>query len=447
MEISKDNILKDDMGFLFKKLAIPGIIGMFALGLYNFVDAIFIGQFVSKEGLGAITLAYTIVLINQSITTLFGNGAMSVLSRAIGKNDSNKIEKIAGNVLILTFLFSFILTIIVNVYAKNIISFLGGKNEILNLAVDYVKVLSLGFVFASSGPALNFLIRAEGRMKTAMKMVFISIFMNIILDPIFIIGFKMGIKGAAWATVISQIAYFIINILYIQKSSSYAKIKSFNLNFDIILNILNPGISAMALNIVAIIQQIIIFRLLAKYGGDFHIIIMGTCLRVFMFFYTPLWGIGQALASVSGINYGAGNVHRTYFSLKYFNIIGTIISFMCWLIFMLFPEFILSLFINNTEYIVDGAPLFRILLSVFFIYSIEVNYISFFQALGKGLHASILTIGRLVIIFIPSVYILSYFMQSDGIWISLPLADILITITGAILIKILKTKQMKRVTL
>lgn len=278
-------------------------------------------------------------------------------------------------------------------------------------------------------------------------MVFISIFMNIILDPIFIIGFKMGIKGAAWATVISQIAYFIINILYIQKSSGYAKIKSFNLNFDIILNILNPGISAMALNIVAIIQQIIIFRLLAKYGGDFHIIIMGTCLRVFMFFYTPLWGIGQALASVSGINYGAGNVHRTYFSLKYFNIIGTIISFMCWLIFMLFPEFILSLFINNTEYIVDGAPLFRILLSVFFIYSIEVNYISFFQALGKGLHASILTIGRLVIIFIPSVYILSYFMQSDGIWISLPLADILITITGAILIKILKTKQMKRVTL
>lgn len=123
MEISKDNILKDDMGFLFKKLAIPGIIGMFALGLYNFVDAIFIGQFVSKEGLGAITLAYTIVLINQSITTLFGNGAMSVLSRAIGKNDSNKIEKIAGNVLILTFLFSLILTIIVNVYAENIISF------------------------------------------------------------------------------------------------------------------------------------------------------------------------------------------------------------------------------------------------------------------------------------------------------------------------------------
>lgn len=427
MSENRKALLELNMGKLFMKLAVPGIIGMLAVGLYNMVDAIFVGQFVSGAGVGAITMAYNVVLVNQAILTLFATGAMSLLSRAIGEKDEETIDKLFGNVFIGVAILSVILTLVVYNFATPILHFLGARDDILVLGEKYIKIISLGFIVAGIGPALNMLIRGEGKMKSAMTIVFVGMVINIILDPIFIKVFDMGIEGAAIATVISQIIYLIGDLIYFKSGRSVIKLrkKSFRLSMDIMPKILSVGFSGMLMQFMSAIQLAILLRLMSSYGGNDSIIVLSSAQRIMMFAFIPMWGIGQGLQPVLGANYGAKQFARVKEAFSSFTKIATGISGVLWLLFMLLPKFILSWFITDQALVSSGANSFRMFLSVFVLYGFMITAITFFQALGKAGKAALIVMGRQVLFFIPISLILPLFIKETGVWLSLPIGDFL----------------------
>lgn len=433
---NRQELLEMSMGKLFMKLGIPAMIGMMAVGLYNLVDAIFVGQLVSAAGVGAVVVAFNILALNMAGAMLFAMGAMSVLSRAIGEKNQKTIDMLFGNVFIGVSVISILLTIIVYNFAGPMLEFIGAKGEILTLGTRYLKILSLGFVFEALGPALNFLIRGEGQMKAAMRIIIAGMLINIILDPILIKGFGMGIGGAALATIIAQVFVVIGDILYFQSGKSIIKISkdSFKMSFDIIPKIISVGFSGMLMQIMPAIQMSLMFKVLSAYGGNNSVIIMGAAYRVMSFAFISLWGIAQGVQPIIGANYGAKQFERVKQAFLSFTGISTGIAGILWLSFMLFPGFILSWFVTNPALVEAGIGQFRIFLGIFILYGFIAMSIVFFMGIGKGAQATTLVAGRQILFFIPIVLLLPKYIGETGAWLAMPLGDSLTVILGTFLI-------------
>ncbi|WP_026896238.1 MATE family efflux transporter [Clostridiisalibacter paucivorans] len=436
MDENRKELLEMSMGKLFIKLAIPAMIGMIAVGLYNMIDAIFVGQLVSAEGVGAIVLGYNIILLNLAVSMLLAMGAMSVLSRAIGENDKETIDKLFGNVLIGVSVLSILLTIVVYNFANPMLQFIGAEGEILDLGVRYLKIISLGFIFSGLGPALNFLIRGEGQMKRAMQIITLGIIINIILDPILIRGFDMGIEGAALATIISQVFVVIGDIMYFQLGKSVIKLSknSFKMSFDIMPKILNVGISGLVMQIMPAIQMSIMFKVLSSYGGNDSVVIMSASYRVMMFAFISLWGIAQGIQPIIGANYGANQFQRVKEAFLTYTKISTGVAGVLWVSFMVIPKTILSWFITDASLVQLGIGRFRVFLGIFILYGIMSISIVFFQGIGKGSKAAILVMGRQILFFIPIILFLPRLIGETGAWIAMPLGDLLTILLSIFLV-------------
>lgn len=423
----RENLLTQSMGELFMKLSVPGMMGMLIIGLYNFVDSIFVGQLVGKEAVGAVALMYSVVLFNQGLLTLIGSGSMSVLSIAIGKNDQQKIDKLLGNMIVILVVISGLFSSIVYFNVDGIVSFIGGKGLTHELGVRYLRILLIGFIPAALGPAMNFLVRAEGKMKAAMIISGGAGIVNIILDPIFIKVLGFGIEGAAIATVISQTLCMIIQFKYFGSGKSIINIKKIKLRIekDILPEILNVGVAQLIMCIMAMVQQIILFRSLQHYGGNDQVALMGASYRVFMFAFLVVWGIGQGLQSVVGVNYGAKKYDRVKKAFKKFTAIGSVISTTVWVLFMAFPHVILGWFIKDSVLVSNNINIFRLFNSIFFLYVYIGTSMNFFIGLGKGKEAGIVAVTRQIVFFIPLIVIIPKFIGVTGVWLSIPLSDLM----------------------
>ena len=429
----RENLLNWNMGKLFSKLAIPGMLGMLVIGLYNFADAIFVGQLVGEDAVGAVALLYSVVLFNQGILTLVGGGSMSLLSIAVGKKDQDTIDKLLGNLVAFILVASGIFTIVTYIFSDEIVTFIGGRGEVHVLAVRYLKILLIGFIPAALGPAMNFLVRGEGKMKAAMTIAGLSGALNIILDPIFIKYFNFGIEGAAIATVISQMFFMVSQIIYFKMGKSIITFNNFKIRFqkNVFSDVLKLGSSQMFMCFMAMIQQIFLFRALENYGGNSHVALMGGIFRLFLFAYLAVWGIGQGLQPLVGVNYGAKRYDRVKLGFKTFTMIGFIMTSICWILFMIYPNFFLSLFIKDHSLVLEGTNLFRIFNIIFFAYIYFATSLNLFIGLGKAKEAGILAISRQIVFFIPLVLILPKFVGVIGVWLSIPLADALTMLVGA----------------
>ncbi len=441
----RSDILKSGIHRLFFKLAVPGIIGTLILGLYNFVDGIFVGQIIGPEALGGVTLVYSIVLINQAILTLFGMGAMAVLSIAVGQEDHNTINKILSHIIITIGILTFIFSVLVFSFSDKIIYFLGGRGIIFEYGRDYLRILSIGFVFAALGPAINMLFRGEGNIQQAMKILSVVVFLNILLDFVFIYVLKMGVPGAAWATVISQIVLVIIDLLFIVKGKSVITFKQakFSISIELLLKIMGIGSSSMILLTMASVQQILLFKTLSAYDDPVLIPLLGAAYRVLLFAIIPFAGLGQGLQSIIGINFGAGQTDRVKAAFKVFTLYATAIAGTLWILFMLFPDLFLKMMISDKEIIKTGIPYFRMLFSTFIITGFINNSAIFFQALGTGWKASLIFLSRQIVFFIPALIILPGFIGVGGVWLSMPAAEALSIIVILVLL-IREYRKMKQ---
>lgn len=435
MKDKRKELLEGNMFLLMMKLSIPGIIGMLIISMYSFVDAAFVGRYVGEKAFGAVCVAYAFTLVNNGIAVLVGIGSASLLSRAVGRNDKKTIDAVMDNVFILTAFFSLIVMITGYIFAPAFLSLVGVTGKMHSLGVSYLRIIYLGSFFVNFAQAANMVIRAEGKMMKAMLIMALPSLLNIALDALFIINFKMGIEGAAIATVISQGVFALVTFVYFAFVSTDVRLRHFRLTGSIVKETLSIGVSAMLMQILALLQQSLMYATLKRYGGEEEVILMGAFFRYMMLSFIPLWGLSQAFQPFIGTNYGASLFVRVKKGTAFFYAFGVLLALVAWSILFLNPEGILSLFIkDNAALLAKGKPRSLLSFSVFPLVPFIILNITFFQAIGKAKEAGLLALSRQFFLFIPACLILPFFTGAYGVWLSLPLVDFIVFVLSLVLI-------------
>lgn len=436
MNQERELLLSEPMGKLFFRMAIPGIIGTVIMGLYNFVDAVFLGQFVGSTAVGAVGLLYVLVILNQAILVLAGSGSGAVLSVSMGEKDHKTTGELLGNLIPITFSASTVFGLFLYLFAPGIVSFLGGTGDLKAQSVIYLKILVFGMPFMATGAAMNMLLRGEGKMKMAMMIASASFFLNIILDPILIYWAGMGIKGAAWATVISQFLYFIWQALFHWKGDTQLRLafNKIHVSSELTARVFKAGTPAMLMQFMTVIQMAVLYKMLAYSGGMDHITLMTSALRCNTLVYFIIFGIAYGMQPVVGMNFGAGNYERVLAAWKYFTIVSVCITSVFWLFFMVCPQLILSWFIPEPALAEKGVPYFRILNFSLLVMGAIPTIMLFFISIEKPKPGGKLAIARQVILFVPLAVIFHYLIQVKGVWLSMPVTDFLTALIGLTMI-------------
>lgn len=420
---------------LMLELSIPAILGMVVVGLYNFMDSVFVGQLVGSVQMGAVSVSYPFTLVNGGTAAMIGVGSASVLSRAIGKKDEDTISKIMGNLVALVILLSAIITVVGMVFTRPILTLAGASGDIMNHAEKYLRIVYAGSLFVNFFQSSNMVIRGEGQLKKAMLIIGSGAVLNIILDPIFIMLLNpvgKGIEGAAYATVLSQIIQALITVWYFKKKSQHVKIGRIRIEKTLLPQILAVGVSALLMQVLTLVQQTVIYRVAANYGGETSQILLGAALRVWNFAFVPLWGISQGFQPAAGTNYGAKDYNRVKILTGVFVTSATILSLFFYIPVELFPANVLSLFITTPGVAASGAANFRIMFSTYILQGSFLIAVTLFQSLGKANKAAWLVMFRQIILFIPLAIILPMIggMGICGVWLAIALTDaILVVIT------------------
>lgn len=432
---TRTKLLTQNPVSLMFELSIPAILGMVVVGLYNFMDSVFVGQMVGSVQMGAISVSYPFTLINGGTAAMLGVGSASVLSRAIGKKDEATIGKIMGNLVAMVILLSAIITVVGMVFTRPILTLAGASGDILNYAEKYLRIVYAGSLFVNFFQSANMVIRGEGQLKKAMLIIGSGAVLNIILDPIFITLLNpvgRGMEGAAYATVLSQIIQALITVWYFKKKSQHVKIGRIRIEKSLLPQILAVGVSALLMQVLTLVQQTVIYRVASNYGGETSQILLGAALRVWNFAFVPLWGISQGFQPAAGTNYGAKDYNRVKKLTGVFVASASILSLLFYIPVELFPANVLSLFITTPGVAASGATNFRIMFSTYILQGSFLIAVTLFQSLGKANKATWLVLFRQIILFIPLAVILPMIggMGIRGVWLAIALTDaILVVIT------------------
>ena len=394
---------------LMISLSLPAIVGMVVVGLYNLMDAVFVGQMVGTNAMGAVSVSYPFTMINSGISTLIGVGSASVLSRAVGKKDQGTIDKIMGNLIALNLILSIAVTVIGMVFTRPILRLTGAEGEILNIAERYLRIIFAGSLFVNFAQSANMVMRGEGILKKAMLITGTGAVLNIILDPIMISLMTkngMGVEGAAFATILSQFITASITLWYFLKKSKMIKINRIKLENSLLPEILSVGFSAMLMQVMNFVQQTVLYNVASQHGGDTWQIILGAALRVQSFAFIPLWGMSQGFQPAAGTNYGAKEYDRVKKVTLGFGLGATVLALLFYLPVELAPKTVLSWFITDPELVAQGVGDFRVLFSTYITLGLMITAITLFQSLGKASKASVLVLLRQIVLFIPMVILL-----------------------------------------
>lgn len=428
-----NEILTENVWTLMRRLSLPAIIGMSINGINAFVDGLFVGQFLGQEALAAVSLAFPLMMVTNGISAMIGVGSSSLLSIAIGSGDVDTQRKIFGTLTLLSLICSLVLSILGIVFAPELIGFMGGTGEILSLGVTYYRIMMIGAFFRIFAVAANMLVRAEGKIKEAMVFSIIAALLNIVLNPIFIYYLDGGIAGAAWATVVAMIVFTILSALYyIRGKANYeVSLRDYSLSPKLLRPILSVGVSAMMMQMMFFVQQVIVFKLLAHYGDDWDIAFMGSSYRVLLLILFPSFGFAQALQPVVGINYGAGQFQRVKSSFKAFGISATAIMAAAWLFIMLQPQVCLSWMMPDATFTATDLFDFRMMMLSLPSFPIFFMSTTLFQAIGNARVAGFLMIARELLLFVPIVFILPLFFGVSGIYYAAVPVNIIVLIVMA----------------
>lgn len=448
MEINNErtNQLENEaIGKLLLKFSIPAIVGMLVNALYNIVDRIFIGRGVGQLAIGGLYIAFPINLITMAFSMLIGIGGNSLSSIRLGEKRKEEAEKIIGNSLTALLLIGITLSIVGFIFLKPLLIAFGASENILPYSYNYMKVILLGVPFQVVGFGLNNFIRGEGNPKIAMGTVLIGAITNIILDPIFIFGLNMGVKGAALATIIAQTISCIWVLAYFFSGNSLLKIKRENLKLrkNIIKEIVSIGFAPFGRQIGASLVTVILNNSLNLYGGDIANASMGVIHSITTLIIMPIFGINQGSQPIIGYNYGAKQYNRVKKALTLAILSATVIVTVGFIVTQLFPETLIKLFISDeqdlSEILKVGTTGLRIYLAALPIIGFQIVSSNYFQATGKPKYAMVLSLSRQVFILIPALFILPKLFGLTGVWLAAPTSDTISSaITGALLVKDLK---------
>lgn len=419
--------------------ALPAVVGTMANALYNVIDRIFIGRGVDEFAIAGLVLTFPILVLLQAFGMLVGSGASVRVSILLGQNNVQKANKVLTNAVFMTLVLSIATIIPALVYMEPLLRLFGASDRTLPYAMDYLVVVIPGNILGTLSFSYNSVMRASGYPKKAMIQMIMGACINIVLDAVFIYGFGWGIQGAAWATVISQFVTVVYVVFHFGNKRNLVHVdpSSMKISWNIIKSILAIGIAPFTLQVVGSLTNIIMNRSFIKYGGANGDLAIGTygVLNSFALLIIMLAiGVAQGMQPIVGFNYGAGQIKRVLSTYKICIITNSIICCVGAIITLLFPEPLVRLFTTSESLIAVSVPAMRIVFSVFFVNGIQITSAQFFQSLGHAKEAMFLSLTRQVLFLIPMLLILPPFMGLDGVWASMPIADVLAAIVAALMV-------------
>lgn len=429
---------------LLLSFSIPAIIGMLVNALYNVIDRIFVGNGVGTLAIAAITISYPLMIIGMAFAMLVGVGGTSLLSIRLGEGKREEAELIMGNALVLLILISLLVAVVGLLWLEPLLRVLGASSEVMPYAKDFMRIILAGNVLMGMGFGMNNFIRAEGNPKTAMLTMLIGAFLNTVFNPLFIFVFRWGIKGSAYATILSQgvSALWVMNYL-LNKSSLKLRRKNLRLNPRIVRQILTLGSAPFAIQLAASLLNFVLNASLKRYGGDVAIAGMGIVSSLSMLILMPIFGINQGAQPIIGFNYGAKKYERVRETLKLAMLGATGIVMIGFTVTQLFPHQIIALFSPGDEELIQfGARALRIFLLMFPIVGAQIVGANYFQAVGKPKPAMFLSLSRQVLVLIPMILILPRFFGLDGLLYAGPASDLV----SAVLTTLLLSRELKNLT-
>ena len=428
---------------LLKEYAVPGIIAMTASSLYNIVDSVYIGHIKDVGALAISGLAVTFPIMNlgTAIGTLVGVGASTLVSILLGQKNYVTANKVLPNVVTLNVVLGALFGGLILAFLKPVLFFFGASEAIYPFARDYMVIILAGFIVTHLYFGLNGMIRATGNPKLAMGLTLFTVISNAILDPIFIFGLGLGVKGAAIATVICQTLSLIYSLVYFSSGKNVIHFgkRIFGFSSKIARTSMGIGLGPFLMNTAACLVAMFINQQLRKYGGDLAIGAYGIINRISFMFVMIIMGLNQGMQPIASYNYGAGKGRRVkevyWLCVKW----ATLVCIVAFIVFELLPGPAAAMFTNDPELKGLAVHGMRLMNCLFPIIGFQIISTNLFQCLGMVKKSVFLSLSRQLIFLLPALYLLPLAFGIEGVWLSYPVSDVLaFTCTVILIIRLIR---------
>lgn len=430
MKEDKDFLAKEPIGKLLLKLALPTVAAQIINMLYNIVDRIYIGHI---KGVGALALTgvgvcMPIIMIVTAFAALVGNGGAPRASIFMGKGENDSAEKTLGNCFTLQIMISVVLTAVLLIWNRDLLMAFGASENTIEYAVSYMNIYAVGTIFVQLTLGMNAFITAQGFAKTGMLSVLIGAVANIILDPIFIFGFGLGVRGAALATIISQAASctWVLLFLFGKKTVLKIRVKNMGLQKKIILPSIALGLATFIMQASESVISVCFNSSLLKYGGDIAVGAMTILTSVMQFAMLPLQGLGQGAQPIISYNYGAKNVERVKNAFWLLLKVSLSYAVLLWAFILIFPQGFAGMFTSDPELLIFTKTALRIYTACLFLFGIQMACQMTFTSLGKAGSSIIVAVMRKFVLLIPLIYIMPVILSNKkdiAVYMAEPIAD------------------------
>lgn len=421
---------------LLLQYAIPSIIGMTASVLYNLADSIFIGHGVGPLAITALALTLPLMNIAAAFGAMIGIGASSLISIKLGQKDKASAQTLLGNAVMLNVILGLALGIACLIFLDPILYMFGASEDTIGYAREYTRILMAGNVFTHLYMGLNNILRAVGHPRKSMSVMLFSVAVNCVLDAIFIFWFDWGIAGAAWATVIAQFLAAILQFVHFTDKRNEIRFRKgvFRLRTKAVSGIMSIGLAPFFMNLCASLVVILINHALKNNGGDLYIGAYGVVNRLTMIFVMITFGLNQAMQPIVGYNYGAQKLDRVRETLWMVIRAATVVTTLGFVLGVFFPQAAARMFTSDQTLIDVSSRALRIVCLAFPIVGFQIVTSNFFQSIGLAWKAIFLSLTRQLLFLVPLLIILPNYLGSDGVWVSMPIADTAATILTAVML-------------
>ena len=452
MSDNKEMLGTAPIGRLLFKLAVPTVVAQLINMLYNIVDRIYIGHMPGDGSLAltGVGVCMPIIMIISAFAALIASGGAPKASICMGKNDKESAEKILGGCFSLQLIISAILTAVLLIWNKDLLLMFGASENTIDYASSYMSVYAIGTVFVQLTLGMGAFITAQGFAKTGMMTVLIGAVSNIILDPIFIFGFKLGVRGAALATILSQAISCAWVLIFLSGKRTYLKLQSKYMRIDgkLVFPCVALGLSAFIMQSSESVISVCFNSSLLKYGGDIAVGAMTILTSVMQFAMLPMQGIAQGAQPISSYNYGAKNTERVKKTFRLLLTTCLIYSLTIWAVIMAFPSIFAGIFTPDAELIEFTSKALRIYCAVLGIFGIQIACQMTFVSTGNAPCSIIVAIVRKFVLLLPLIYLMPQLIENKtmGVYLAEPVADVIAVTFTAVLFAIQFRKSLKKLS-
>ena len=452
MNDKKEFLATEPIGKLLFRLSIPTVVAQLINMLYNIVDRIYIGHMPGDGSLAltGVGVCMPVIMLVAAFAALVSSGGAPRASIFMGEKDNESAEKTLGNCFSLQIVVSVILTAVLLIWNKDLLLAFGASENTIGYATDYMSIYAIGTLFVQMTLGMNTFITAQGFTTVSMVSVIIGAVCNIVLDPIFIFGFDMGVKGAALATIISQMlsCVWIISFLCGKKTQLKIKKENLKLRADIILPCIALGTAAFVMQSSESVISVCFNSSLLKYGGDIAVGAMTIMTSVMQFAMLPLQGIAQGAQPITSYNFGAKNAGRVKKTFRLLLITCLTYSIALWAAVMIAPEVFVKIFTSDSTLAQFAAPMLRIYLGGLGLFGIQIACQMTFTSLGKAANSIVVAVVRKFVLLLPLIYIMPSLLadKTQAVYMAEPVADIIAVTFTAILFTFQFKKALKEIT-